>query len=342
MTKRRTPKAKPRREERARGWFWWGSATLAACCGGIVCVARAPAATASAAPSLALDAYVSTYKIRARHPHDPSAFTQGLGIDEAGRMYESDGLYHRSRVREVELETGSSTKSVPNAPKHFGEGLAFVGDRLLQLTWREGLMLEYDRASLELLRTLPSPLGSDLEGWGLAETKSDAAQGALYATDGSATLHVLDPASFETRRRMTVTDPALGDVPIHGLNELEVVGDEVWANVYPMRFHKASECVARIDPATGHVRGWIDLHGLFADQSERVRAAPLNYVLNGIAEHDGRLYVTGKQWDWLYEISVEPTQLNADHVRARCELALGDSQARRVPNPHHKHKAPPH
>jgi len=52
------------------------------------------------------------------------------------------------------------------------------------------------------------------------------------------------------------------------------------------------------------VKGWIDLggpSGLFAKQSQRVRAQPLNYVLNGIA-HDAasdRLFVTGKQWDFM-------------------------------------------
>lgn len=240
-------------------------------------------------------------------------------------------MYGRSQVRAVNMLTGQSTQSAVMPKSQFGEGLTVYGDHLVQLTWREKVILEYDKSTLALLRTVPYPR----EGWGLA---ADSSRKVMYATDGSAALHTLDPLTYRTLRSITIVDPKLGlePVPIYGLNELEVVGTEVWANVYPMQYHKWSNCIARINPDSGHVIGWVDLTDLVHDQSSRVQRSPANFVLNGIAVHpmdmgtsditERSIFVTGKEWDWLYEIRVTPALgKDVDHVRRHCGLHLESS-----------------
>jgi hypothetical protein len=108
-----------------------------------------------------------------------------------------------------------------------------------------------------------------------------------------------------------------------------MVGGELWGNLYPMYQGSHSECIARIDPATGEVKGWIDMHGLFDLQSARVKSDPSSYVLNGIAYHEpsGRLYVTGKQWDKMYQVRIKPAAeldaaRDAAHIKAKCGLGV--------------------
>ena len=88
------------------------------------------------------DAYVSTYEVITSFPHDTGAFTQGLIFDDAGNLYESDGLYRKSAVRAVHVQTGGSDKRTENVAQHFGEGIAIVGNKLLQLTWQEKVVNE--------------------------------------------------------------------------------------------------------------------------------------------------------------------------------------------------------
>lgn len=102
-----------------------------------------------------------------------------------------------------------------------------------------------------------------------------------------------------------------------------MVGDELWGNVFPMYQRSSSECLVRINPTTGKVIGWIDLNGLLNQQSDMVRSSPMNYVLNGIAFHakSNRLYVTGKQWNKLYQIKIVPKpSLGAEHIKCNCGL----------------------
>lgn len=287
-------------------------------------------------------AYVTTVEVHSSRPHDTSAFTQGLCVDAQGRIVESDGLYGHSRVRLVDIRTGKSIIETKNAASHFGEGLAAIGDVLLQLTWREKIMIEYDM-HLRELRRLHQPLPR--EGWGAAY---DARTDLLYLTDGTAVLRTLrrrnDSAYVKIGKDVTVIDDALGGIPIEGLNELEVVGSELWANVYPMRHHLASNCIARIDPTTGKVKGWIDANPLLHHVSNRIRKNRLNFVFNGIAFHpapdaraDDHLYLTGKEWDKLFDVDLVPRpDLDQSHVRHNCDLFLHHAYSRPT------HAAPSH
>jgi glutamine cyclotransferase len=147
----------------------------------------------------------------------------------------------------------------------------------------------------------------------------------LYTTDGSDQLYALALSDRRLLSKKTITDPKLAHkdgtpFSVHGVNELEMVGGELWGNLYPMYQGSHSECIARIDPATGEVKGWIDMHGLFDLQSARVKRNPGSYVLNGIAYHEpsGRLYVTGKQWDKMYQVRTKTApELDAAHIKAK-------------------------
>ena len=222
------------------------------------------------------------YTVRHIYPHDPGAFTQGLQYLD-GVLYEGTGLNGRSSIRRVKLETGEVLQQRPVPQQYFGEGIVVWHSDLIELTWRSEVALVYDRTTFEPRRTFKYTG----EGWGLTEDGT-----SLIMSDGSAELRVLDPATFLERRRITVS--AEGK-PVRNLNELEVVKGEIFANIWQ------TDYLARVSPATGNVTGWVDLSGLLS-AAERASTD----VLNGIAydaAHD-RLFVTGKLWPKLFEITL--------------------------------------
>ncbi|MBN1955352.1 MAG: glutaminyl-peptide cyclotransferase [Anaerolineae bacterium] len=231
--------------------------------------------------------YYYTYTVVHVYPHDPDAFTQGL-VFEDDRLFEGTGLYGQSSLREVDLESGAVLRSLSLPPQYFGEGITIHDNRIVQLTWRSNIGFVYDRDSFELLEDFEYPT----EGWGITH---DGRQ--LIVSDGTATLYFWDPATLSEVGRIEVRDQY---GPVNRLNELEYVRGEVFANVW------YTDLIARIDPHTGQVLGWINLEGLL-DSGGGERAAD---VLNGIAydaEND-RLFVTGKLWPWLFEIELVPAK----------------------------------
>ena len=227
-----------------------------------------------------------SYRVVRTFPHDPAAYTQGLLYDD-GFLYESTGQYGQSSLRKVELETGAVVQLHQLDDRFFGEGLALLGNRLLQLTWRANKGFAYRLDSFEPLAEFTYPT----EGWGLTHNGE-----LLVMSDGSATLYFRDPFTFAEESRIAVV--AQGR-PISQLNELEWIAGEVFANIW------RTDIIARIDPATGQVVGWIDLTGLLSDADRRGSNAE---VLNGIAyDPEGeRLFVTGKWWPKLYQIELIP------------------------------------
>jgi len=224
------------------------------------------------------------YKVVHVYPHDTGAYTEGLFYKD-GYLYESTGETGESTVRKVELRSGEVVQRYNVPPQYFGEGIVDWKDHLVQLTWQSQIGFVYDLTSFKLQHTFTYPG----EGWALTRDNQH-----LYMSDGSSVLRILDPESLTATGSIMVTADG---VPVTRLNELEWVKGEIYANVW------MTSRIARIDPATGHVVGWIDLSGLL---DVNKLPDPSNDVLNGIAydaRHD-RLFVTGKRWPKLFEIKL--------------------------------------
>jgi glutaminyl-peptide cyclotransferase len=238
--------------------------------------------TLLAAPSVQA---ADTYRVVHAYPHDQHAFTQGL-VYVDGLLYESTGIKGQSSLREEDLETGRILRMQIDSDRYFAEGLTDWKNTLIQLTWQSHVALIYDRATFRQLRTFRY----DGEGWGLTHDAK-----SLILSDGTATLHFFAPDTFKELRRIAVNDHGK---PVTQLNELEFIHGEIYANIWH------SNRIARISPASGRVLGWIDLKGLMPrDQLSSDEA-----VLNGIAydpDH-GRIFVTGKLWPRVFEITVLP------------------------------------
>ncbi|HWR02698.1 MAG TPA: glutaminyl-peptide cyclotransferase, partial [Humidesulfovibrio sp.] len=202
-------------------------------------------------------------------------------------------------LRRVDPATGRALARVELPRKLFGEGLALCPEaaaggtqRLLQLTWREGLILAYAPDTLRLL----SRHRLRGQGWGLACKDAE-----LTLSDGTATLRFLDAQSLaETGRTLRVCD---GGQPVDRLNELEWVNGWLLANVWQ------EDRIAVIRPDTGQVALWLDLAPLRHELSElsgQGSQAAQAEAANGIAfdpkadQGRGALLLTGKRWDTVF------------------------------------------
>ena len=230
---------------------------------------------------------VSGYRVVHIYPHDQQAFTQGL-VYRDGILYEGTGLNGRSSIRKVKLENGEILQIEKVDSQYFGEGIAVVNDTIYELTWQSGIGFLYDRTTFKRKGTF-TYRG---EGWGLTYDGQ-----RLIMSDGTAFLRFLDPATHKEVSRIQVKD---GTTPVENLNELEFVKGEVLANIWQ------TDRIARISPKTGRVTGWIDLTGLLTPrEAQEVEAG--GGVLNGIAYDAAgdRLFVTGKLWPKLFEITIQ-------------------------------------
>ncbi len=228
-----------------------------------------------------------TYEIVNTFDHDPNAFTQGL-IFEDGVLYEGTGLNGQSELRKVELETGKVLQSHRLPDRFFGEGITIFEDRIIQLTYQSRVGFVYDKNTFEQLEKFKYPT----EGWGLTHDGKH-----LIMSDGTPMIYFLDPQTFARVRKIMVLDQ---DTLVGWVNELEYIDGEIYANVWP------GDRIARIDPETGQIIGWIDCRGLLTAQDKHAEID----VFNGIA-HDpatGRLFVTGKCWPKLFEIKLVPAR----------------------------------
>jgi glutamine cyclotransferase len=224
------------------------------------------------------------YRIINTYPHDPSAFTQGLVFDD-GVFYEGTGLNGQSTLRRVDLKTGQVLQQTNLSNEFFGEGIAIWEDRLIQLTWQSGQGFVYGKENL----TRIGNFSYQTEGWGIT---SDGKR--LIMSDGTDTLSFLDPVTFSKVGELKVTARGM---PVKGLNELEYINGEIYANMWP------SNSIIIIAPDTGLVVGSINLKGILKESDIEGQKVD---VLNGIAydASEDRLFVTGKWWPKLFEIKL--------------------------------------
>lgn len=240
----------------------------------------APEASAPVAPP----AREYGYQVVNRYPHDVNAFTQGLVVHK-GAFLETTGQYGFSSLRRVTIKTGSVDRLEKIDARYFGEGMTVLNGRVYVLTYLNQKGFVFDESTLRKTGEF-SYFG---EGWGLT---TDGVH--LYMSNGTSTISVHEPENFRTIRTIGAT---LNGNPISNLNELEWINGEIWANVW------MTDKIVRIDPTTGLVTGVVDMAGLLPP-SERTASTD---VLNGIAwdSTHARLYVTGKNWPTVFEITVQ-------------------------------------
>ncbi|MDR1478541.1 MAG: glutaminyl-peptide cyclotransferase [Planctomycetaceae bacterium] len=232
----------------------------------------------------------------ARYPHDAVAFTQGL-VYENGFLYESTGEYGSSTLRQVETKTGKVVRRIKLPNKYFAEGAHVVGNKIYQLTWREGFCFVYDKNTFVLIEKFQYKG----EGWGLAYDGKH-----LIMSNGSDQLNFIDPVNFKSVRKIYVKDVDANTkqpFSLRDLNELEYINGEIWANIWQ------STQIARINPETGKVIGRIELAPFVPPEhrnEQKLKWGERRCVLNGIAfdPQRKRIYITGKNWNILYEFEI--------------------------------------
>ncbi|PPL01625.1 glutaminyl-peptide cyclotransferase [Parapedobacter indicus] len=225
------------------------------------------------------------FKVVHEYPHDPEAYTQGLEFDHQGVLYESTGQQGKSSIRKVNYQTGDVLQKAELDAKYFGEGLTIVGDKIIQLTWREHRVgFVYNKSSFAKIGEFT--YGQSPEGWGLCYDGK-----RLIKSDGSSKLYFLNKDTYAEEGFIEIYNDK---GPMDSLNELEYIDGKIYANVYTKDF------IVIINPDTGAIEGEINLIGIYPDKQEA------NNELNGIAyEREGkRLFITGKNWRTLYEIEL--------------------------------------
>ncbi|MDP1564219.1 MAG: glutaminyl-peptide cyclotransferase [Pirellulaceae bacterium] len=225
------------------------------------------------------------YEIVAVHPHDPTAFTQGLHFYQ-GHLFESTGLEGKSSIRKVDIATGKPVINIPMDPRYFGEGLTMVGDQFFQLTWKSGVGFVYN-ADLQLVRRFDY----SGQGWGLTFDGK-----YLIMSDGGTELVFLDPETTQVVRRLPVV---MGSFKLDRINEMEYVDGLIYANRWQQ------DAIFVIHPETGRVVARIPLLNLLS-AAERPSGLD-DGSLNGIAYNPETrtFFVTGKKWPKMFEIRIK-------------------------------------
>ncbi|MDP4225032.1 MAG: glutaminyl-peptide cyclotransferase [Bacteroidota bacterium] len=227
-----------------------------------------------------------SYTVVKTYPHDASAYTQGLIYDN-GFLFEGTGLNGQSTLRKENLKTSDILKEISLSSEYFGEGITLFNNKIYQITWKSQVGFVYDKESFKLLNKV---YFQNAEGWGLTNNGKQ-----IILSDGTEKLFFLHPDNFAEDHHISVYD---NKGMIDKLNELEYIKGDIYANVY------GSDYIVIVDPATGKVKGKIDLKGLLKKEDYTDNTD----VLNGIAydPKTERLFVTGKNWPKLFEIKIHP------------------------------------
>ncbi|MEM9867411.1 MAG: glutaminyl-peptide cyclotransferase [Bacteroidota bacterium] len=236
---------------------------------------------------------IYTYEVLNTYPHDATAYTQGLEFAN-DTLYESTGKKGASTLRKVNYETGEILQKIDLDSAVFGEGITILDNKLYQLTWLSGLGYVYDMKTLEKKSNFS--YGESREGWGLCNDGEK-----IFKSDGTEKIWFLDPATLEeTGYIETVTNKSI----FNKANELEYVNGKIYANVYQ------KESMMIIDAVSGAIEGVVNFGGLKSQITKGLEWDETNSVLNGVAFHQerGTFFVTGKNWDKLFEVSIRKKQ----------------------------------
>lgn len=223
------------------------------------------------------------YNIVAQFPHDVESYTQGLEYVD-GTLWEGTGQEGKSHLMRVDLKTGKRS-IVASLPKEdFGEGITHYKERIYQLTWLSEKAYVYD-AKGNIIKTIPY----SGEGWGITTDGN-----RLFMSDGTSALRIVDPETFAT---LGIINVSLDGYMLSYINELEWVDGYIWANVYTY------DIIVKINPKSGEVVGYVELGEL----RQLLKNNPQAEAFNGIAYNpsNGHFYVTGKNWNSLFEIEIQ-------------------------------------
>ena len=227
---------------------------------------------------------IMTYNVISEYTHDKNAYTQGLEFYK-NQLYESTGLNGKSTLRKSDYKSGEILNIVNLDYEYFGEGLTVINDKIYQLTWKNNIGIIYD---LDFNKIGTFDYGKSKEGWGLCNDGS-----FIYISDGKNKIWVLDP---ETLQEIRFIEVLTNKSRIKNINELEYIDGKIYANTY--QFNR--DVVIVINPLNGIVERVIDFSGI----RDRVTQKADLDVMNGIAYFDGKMFVTGKNWDKLFEVEI--------------------------------------
>ena len=227
---------------------------------------------------------IMTYNVISEYTHDKNAYTQGLEFYK-NQLYESTGLNGKSTLRKSDYKSGEILNIVNLDYEYFGEGLTVINDKIYQLTWKNNIGIIYD---LDFNKIGTFDYGKSKEGWGLCNDGS-----FIYKSDGTNKIWVLDP---ETLQEIRFIEVLTNKSRIKNINELEFIDGKIYANTY--QFNR--DVVIVINPLNGVVERVIDFSGI----RDRVTQKADLDVMNGIAYFDGKMFVTGKNWDKLFEVEI--------------------------------------
>lgn len=240
----------------------------------------------------ATPAAIIPFKVAATHPHDTTLFTEGLFVHE-GKMYESTGSpdnipFTRSLVGILDLKTGKLDKKIElDRSIYFGEGIVLLNNKLYQLTYQNQKGFIYDGTTFQKTGEFSF---ANKEGWGFT---TDGKR--LIMSDGTPVLTFLNPDNLKPESTLTVRE---NGNPVTNLNELEYIKGFIYANIWMTNY------IVKIDPATGNIVGKLNLNDLSTEAHNKYHNAQ---EMNGIAYDAAtdKIYVTGKMWPTIYEVTFE-------------------------------------
>lgn len=232
------------------------------------------------------------YTIVNTYPHDIQAYTQGLEFyrdtlyEGTGNGSGPSGKRGISSLRKTNYKTGEVYKKVELNDTYFGEGITILNNKVYQLTWQNNQGYVYNADTFKKENTFT--YFKQMEGWGLTNDGKN-----LYQSDGTEKIWIIDPSTFKEVDYINVYS---FESKIKSINELEWIEGKIYGNVYQ------KDAIAVINPKNGAVEAIINL----ADLKKKITQLPDTDVLNGIAYNPKTktIFITGKNWDKMFEIKV--------------------------------------
>ena len=234
------------------------------------------------------------YTLVNTYPHDIKAYTQGLEFHR-DTLYEgtgngagnTTGIKGISSLRKTNYKTGEVYKKVEYPEQIFGEGITILNNKVYQLSWQNLVGFIYDADTFKEIKRFN--YSKRIQGWGLCNDGK-----MLYQSDGTEKIYTLNAETLQIEGNINVYS---GANKIKAVNELEWIDGKIYGNIYQ------KDAIAIINPKNGAVESVIYL----GDLKKLVTQHPDIDVLNGIAYNPKTktLFVTGKNWDKMFEIRVE-------------------------------------